>query len=250
MGPVSLDRLAAYRGHRDIAWNLLPAIARPPFEGKPVFCQEPHSGKSVERSLYLFFRDRTTSTLPAWVSEGGPKEISWRRLVIAQHHGLPTRLLDWTINPLVALFFAVEGPPELCRVQRPGKCPYCDDEGVHDSAVYVLQNRHGFTLAGLAAAEKNGEAPFYNYDDQVGLLWPPDITPRIRAQGSILSIRRDPGMPIEPDGIISIPWRQRAQVLRELDQLNINRGTLFPDMDGTAAYLKWACQFWEEMRST
>jgi hypothetical protein len=248
VGKTSLDRLAAYRGHRDLAWRLLPKISRLPFLGPAAFCKLAEVDQSAERSLFLFFRDRTASMMPAWVFQGGPKEVSWRKLVVAQHHGLPTRLLDWTINPLAALFFAVEGPPEECHASDQKACEVCGGEGRHDSAVYVLKNRTGFTVTGLASKEDNGDAPFYAFDDNVGVLWPPDISPRIRAQGSIFTIRKDPAKPIEADLAIRIPHEKRSDLLRSLDQLNVNRGTLFPDMDGTADYLKWACHFWDTSR--
>lgn len=248
VGEIALDRITVYRGHRDISWTLCPRIARTPFIVPDAFCKQPEEDQSAERSLFLFFRDFAGSMIPAWVSQGSEKEISWRKLVVAQHHGVPTRLLDWTINPLVALFFAVEGPPERCFASVPADCEVCHGDGTHDSAVNILRDRIGFTVPGLASKPENRHAPYYAYNEQVGVLWPPHVSPRVQAQGSIFTIRKDPGIPIEPDMKIKIPWEQRKNFLRDLDQLNINRRTLFPDLDGVAAYLRWACRFWERVQ--
>jgi hypothetical protein len=249
VGNVSLDRISIYRGHRDIQWKLIPRIARPPFRVPDAFHLDPANSRCVERSLYVLFRDFSASMMPEWVSQGTPKEMSWRKLVVAQHHGLPTRLLDWSTNPLVGLFFAVVDEPEPCRDADAPVCEYSSGAGLHDSAVYVLKNREGFTVAGLAANEKNGEAPFYAYDEKkVGILWAPHISPRITAQGSLFTIRKKPAKPIDPDLTIIIPHGQRKNILRQLDALNINRRTLFPDMDGLAKYLEWACRFWDPSR--
>jgi hypothetical protein len=248
VGEVSLDHLAIFRGHKDVMWKLLPRIARPPFKAPEGFHLDRTESRSAERSLFIFFRDFAASLMPDWISQGDKKEVSWRKLVVAQHHGLPTRMLDWSINPLVALFFAVEGGPKPCQASNSTNCEYCNGLGIHDSAVFALTKRVGFTLSGLAASDKNGEAPSYEYDDKVGILWPPHISPRIMAQGSIFTIRKDPGKPVDPDLVIKIPYDLRASILRELEGLNINRRTLFPDMDGLAEYLKWACRFWDPTR--
>lgn len=172
--------------------------------------------------------------MPAWVLQGDGREVGWRKLVVAQHCGLPTRFLDWTTNPLAALYFAVEEEPL---------------ESTEDSAVYVLKDRKAFTVVGMARSPKNGEAPYYAHDEEeVGLLMPPHISPRVSAQGSVFAIRKAPDKPIEPDLIVPVSQDERKHIRRELSALNINRSTLFPDMDGAAEYLEWSCRFWQPDR--
>jgi len=252
----SLDNLSIYRGQRDIYWNLLPKIARIPFDGIKSICKAPND-KSAERSLFLLFSTYSASILPSWVFQGNDRETSWRKLVVAQHHGLPTRLLDWTTNPLVGLFFAAEG--DICRcVTKEGvvthdsnHCEACKgkSKGSHDSAVFVLTNRNAFTVSGLARRRnKNGDAPLYAFNDKIGVLRPPHISSRITAQGSIFTIRKSPNKKIEPDIVFRIPYNERENILKELDRLNINRCTLFPDMDGIANHLIWSCKFWRKIK--
>lgn len=239
-------RLSVYRGQRDIGWPLLPRIVRPPLAGRDYvlsLCDD--NELTTERSLCILFRDLTAPVTPAWAFQGTSKEASWKHLVLGQHHGLPTRLLDWTRNPLVALFFAVEGDPERCGDES---CGACRRGGGHDSAVYVLEDRIVFTVAGLARADANGHAPHYGYDDKVGVFVCPHINPRLGAQGSVFSVRKDPREPIVPDTIMRIPCEIRDEVRRRLNALNVNRATLFPDMDGIAAHLAWECAMWKRQR--
>ncbi len=239
---IGPDKLAIYRGHRDIAWKIVPAIARPPFGQRKDICRG--RDRSSERRLYLLFRDYTAAMMPAWVSVGSPREQSWRRLVVAQHHGMPTRLLDWSANPLVALFFAVEGGPAICQSKT---CSHCSGKGYHDSAVYTfLKEEDAVSVEGIANYKHNsklvnGQAPQYCFGrGRVGIVRPPEISPRIAAQASLFTISGKPLKPIEPDIVAIIPQSSRSRILQRLDELGINRRTLFPDMDGVAAHLRWS----------
>ncbi|GHU66146.1 hypothetical protein FACS1894184_03420 [Clostridia bacterium] len=79
-----------YRGHGDESWNLLPSIARCPYN-KSKYEQYMSTNFYVEVS-------KRKKDLPS-------DNASW--LCYMQHYGLPTRLLDWSESPLVALYFAV-----------------------------------------------------------------------------------------------------------------------------------------------
>lgn len=221
--PRGPGRWVVFRGQRSDAWELVPSIARDPFTDKAV-CLDPADSRAVERHLLNDFRHRCIAMFPPWLTVGTPNERSWNALVLAQHYGLPTRLLDWTKNPLVALFFALEAEPPK------GATP----------AVYVLDTVHDSAgLSGIAA--KNPEAPVYAAND-LGLFNPPHIDGRVIAQGSLFTVSRDPRTPLPATPITFVG--DRVHTLKQLDSLGINRSTLFPDFTGIARYLAWSCHTW------
>lgn len=157
-----------------------------------------------------------------------PKDdVEW--LALAQHHGMPTRLLDWSENPLVALFFAVEN---LCVN--------------HDSAVWAATtNITNHTIVN----------PTNHLD---GTLYSPAFTtPRISAQRGCFTVHTIPNRgssfveleaPNRHDQIQTVIGSLDKYIIRaelredikwQLDKVGIDYFTLFPDLDGLCKRIRW-----------
>lgn len=261
--PINADSTdqewVVWRGQSNAAHKLLPGIARLPFLSAAI-CRRsvPRATRSTagppggtgefnafgaEKMLFIYFRARCAALMPPWAFHGTREEASWRQLVLARHHLLPTRLLDWSTNPLVALFFAVEGDIEGCIARR---CECCDGGGVHDAAVFALQPLEAATIESVASKSCE-EAPLFTHN-KLTLVIPPHISPRISAQASMFTLSKNPLEPLTPSIKIVIPAKQRAQIRQELHRMGIDHATLFPDLDGISKHLAWECQLWPSNR--
>lgn len=199
-----------FRGQADKEWPVVPAA------GRPTYATPAHRGgtpKDLGRFRAWCEVACAFATLPA---------NEWERLAFAQHHGLATRLLDWTNNPLVATYFAVNSAPSM------DGAVYC-----YLPASYIDEN--------VARLGKIGQVAGYRARSVAG---------RIVTQGATFTYHPDPRVPLvgtlrenlsgRSDLVrITIPAINKDEIRETLDKYGVNEMRLFPDLDGLSRQVNW-----------
>jgi len=210
-----------FRGHNKEDWKLLPSVGRVKYT-----CF--NKVEDFESSLYFDFVTRAGSLL----NEGGD---SWNVAFSMQHHGLPTRLLDWTEAFSTALYFALEGAKSNCAVWLLN--PFqLNLNSFESERIYSPSNLRGDYSEYFLVNEKKLEG-------KVVAISPLRHHPRVFSQKSGFTLHEDLVNPLEilfPEAVkkITIPKNAQKDARRFLRLSLINEFTLFPDLDGLARELK------------
>ncbi|WP_102127536.1 FRG domain-containing protein [Deinococcus planocerae] len=215
--------------------------------------------RDIERHLIRNFRKYAYRS-------GVDRDLSWYWLALGQHHGLPTRLLDWTSSPMVALHFATAEEElygqdgviwmvNFVETNRELPLPLrrlLDREGGQVFTVDMLASysrRHQqaeqgpvttFDMGWLEDLEQEAEQPFLLF------LEPPSLDERIVQQSALFALLSNPDTALD-DWLVEhpatyrkviIPAELKWEVRDKLDQSNINERTLFPDLGGLSRSLR------------
>ena len=178
------------------------------------------------------------------------RDTLWHWLSLAQHHGLPTRLLDWTVSPLVAAHFATANTEKF---HCDGAIWAVDYRKTH----HLLPNRFQralaeegaefFTVELLAHLVESLEDLDQIQPEPFQLFFePPSIDDRIINQFALFSVMA--GETANPNqwlqdhsGLwckIIIPAELKWEIRDRLDQANITERVLFPGLDGLSRWQK------------
>lgn len=208
------------RGQSNVRWGLVPSIGR----------EHCYIGKSIikfdlvqERNLLHRFRRRAYAHYNRVIGD-------WEAIFLARHHGLPVRLLDWTANPLVALYNA-------CVFERNPET---------DGAIWAFlpYPKRQENYIDIFTEERSPlDIP------GVRIVYPYDVSPRMPAQASIFTIQQYPDVELQKynpqlfqksDFDLKklvrwrIPKKYKEKIMEYLYRSSINARTLFPDLDGLA----------------
>jgi hypothetical protein len=214
------DPLWVYRGQPDESRPLLPKAGRPEFYD-PVFEQQ--------RQKYALANGRDIqpqdlATFMAWRKQAvaycdSLPKIDLECLAYAQHYGLATRLLDWSSNPLVGLFFAAES---LDRTHEK-----------LNGAVFAYQNLRYL----------DPEKETFNSIQRVCMYKPRPFDRRVLMQDAVFSYHPKPNVPLVAKGRdlvkIIVLASSKDKILRQLCGIGISRKMLFPNVEGLSMFLNW-----------
>ena len=214
-----------FRGHRDASWRLLPTLARA--RDTTLSRRNMKTPERREHNVFTLFVSHAGALIP-------PNSDSWDIAFLMQHHGLPTRLLDWTTTLAVALYFALRGATDDAAVWILNGAELNRRLCGKYEVLHPHDYQHGYADYFIDRASEFG-AP-------VAALYPLRHQPRVFHQRGGFTLHADLSRPldeVEPDVArrVLIPTAAQPGARRFLEMAGISEFTLFPDLDGLSREL-------------
>lgn len=194
---------------------------------KPLLPRIARDAKLVKHEKRLFeeFQRKSHSFLNI------KEKNEWEKLAIAQHHGIPTRLLDWTENPLIALWFA------------------CQNEE---------KNKENYGVVWIILAKEENTVYYTDWTSPFSLAWgeikiykPHQILSRITNQSGWFTVHtKSEGKDFV--ALENYPWygasMNKIKIHKKLfkdfkiklSKLGVNESTIFPDLDWMCRHITWS----------
>lgn len=237
-----------FRGQTTAEWSLTPSYHR---------IQNPYKGMEVD--YFEQFRQIASSSPKAFQLD------KWGWLTLAQHHMLPTRLLDWSTQPLIALYFACQQPSDPTFDKN-------DTNGAFYILLPTLLNKEarklhldeqsdfcGIPQQTITPIGVTGKPPLLDAADtnldiyhpttaHFGAKLPPIavraplLFERIIFQSGAFTIHPYPNLHNDPlNSCVTkaiIPDSDKKAILKELSALGISEFTIYRDLDRAAMHIK------------
>ena len=229
-----------FRGQGKADWFLQPSLARhievSKVSPKAWRLQEERIRRIFERKSHLFLSDRPSND-----------ELEW--LALMQHHGAPTRLLDFTFSPYVAAFFALERAEKDAAIWA-----------LNLPLLWQIHDRHFIGRVDVLRADPRDRHAFRRLylPNRHAFVWQGDpfkMPQRVVAQSGTFLVLSHLGLNVEEilakypgEGTLLVKFivdaaKVRAEAMASLYSMNITQATLFPGLDGLARSMAYEFEY-------